>query len=71
MKVVQAAAASMLGVLALAGPVSAAEEATCAETYMLCVNEASQTEGFWARTWAEQKCNSAWYACVRRQAIGA
>ena len=74
MKVVRGGVASISLALALsttARPAQAAEEATCAGEYLSCVNEASQEEGFWARTWAEQKCNSAWYSCVRRQAFGA
>jgi len=74
MKVMRAGVTSisLMVVLALtARPAHAEEEATCAEQYLTCINDASQTDGFWSRTWAEQKCNAAWYSCVRRQAIGA
>lgn len=73
MKVVTGGVASISLALALsmtARPAQAAEAATCAEQYLSCVNDASQVEGYWARTWAEQKCNAGWYSCVRRQAVG-
>jgi hypothetical protein len=62
------AGASVVGAPADA---TAAEAATCAETYLLCVNEAAQKDGFFERTWAEQKCNAGWYNCVKQQAFGA
>jgi len=72
MKVVRMGLASIGVVLALGGfgPLSAAEpDPNCNEQYLLCLNAASQKEGFWERTWAEQRCNAAWYACVKK-AIG-
>lgn len=73
MKVWQRGAASIVVSLVmvwLPAPVGAAD-ATCGESYLLCINEASQVEGYWARTRAEQGCNYDWYRCVRRQAFGA
>lgn len=73
MKVVRGAVASIgLGlVMALPQPIEAAEAVSCAEQYYLCINDAAQVDGFFARTWAEQKCNGSWYACVKEQAFGA
>ena len=75
MKVRQLVAASIVLGFAAAMParVEAAEEteATCATHYLLCVNEASQIESDWMRTWAEQKCTAGWFACLRRQAFEA
>ena len=74
MKVVRGAVSS-IAVLAGsgmgAGPAGAAEAATCAEKYYLCLNEATQTEGFWARSRAELACAGDWYVCVKNQAFGA
>ena len=73
MKVMRAGPASIVLVVGLAIPTgarAAEEEATCAEQYLECINDASQVDGFWARTYAEQKCNAGWYTCVRRQAVG-
>ena len=73
MKVLRGVLASIgLGlVLAVPRPVAAAEAQTCAEQYYLCINDAAQIDGFFKRTWAEQKCNGAWYECVKNQAFGA
>lgn len=75
MKVMRGALASIALAVAIGvapNRVAAEEaEASCNEQYLLCINAASQKEGFLDRTWAEQRCNAAWYACVRRAVTGA
>ena len=67
-----AALAVTLAALAVPSEGSAAEAAeTCAQGYMLCLNEATQnTDGWYERTRAETSCLLAYGACLKHQAIG-
>ena len=71
MKVMRGALTSIGLALVMAVPQSAgaAEAATCAETWYLCINDTEQIDGYIERTWAEQKCNYNWYNCVKKQAF--
>lgn len=55
-------------VLASAVPARAAEEATCVDVYLVCLNDATQAESW--RTWKELGCAREYLACVRRAATG-
>jgi hypothetical protein len=55
-------------VLALSGGASAAHARTCADGYLLCLNDASQAES--GRTWKELGCLRTYGSCLREQAFG-
>lgn len=66
------AMAVTLGALAVPSEGSAADAPeTCAQGYMLCLNEATQnTDGWFERTRAETSCLVAYGACLKHQAFG-
>lgn len=50
---------------------SAAQEENCLDSYLLCLNDASQEEsGFW-RTLRETECGAGYYGCMRKKLLGA
>jgi len=61
-----AVTALMLGMPSGAG--AAEEEAgSCLDQYLLCLNEASQEEGFFWRTLEETECGLEYFGCLRRK----
>lgn len=48
----------------------AADEPDCTRSYLLCLNEASQEEGFFWRTLMETECGLGYYGCLRSKALG-
>lgn len=63
-------AAAILTVGTMPAGARAAEAATCADTYLVCLNDASQQEGWLYRTAREFECGVEYYACMRRKATG-
>lgn len=55
-------------ILSVPAPVRAADAPTCAQGYLLCLNEATQAES--NRTWKELACLRAYGSCLRNQAFG-
>lgn len=57
-------------VLALGSPtaVMGAQAQTCAQGYLLCLNEAAQAED--GRTWKELSCLRGYAGCMKDQAFG-
>lgn len=54
--------------LALGVPAGASGAKTCAESYLLCLNEASQAES--GVTWKELGCLRTYGSCLKNQAFG-
>lgn len=53
-------------VLALPVGVSAADEPTCREEFLLCVNDAAQSD---SDTWEGFKCSLEFLRCVRKEIL--
>ncbi len=44
---------------------------SCVDTYLLCINDASQEQGAFWRTLKEVECGAKYYGCVRTAITGA
>jgi hypothetical protein len=64
-------AAAIIGVTITPTQSRAAEaETACVDKYLLCLNDASQEEGWLYRTAREGECGLDYWACIRKKATG-
>ena len=64
-------AAAVAAVSVVPKPAGAAEaEPACVDQYLLCINDASQEEGWLYRTLREAECGADYYACIRKKVAG-
>ena len=63
--------AAVASALALApGEARAATAESCVDSYLSCINVASQESGWFWRTAKETECGLEYYGCMRRKAAG-
>ncbi|HEX6589939.1 MAG TPA: hypothetical protein VF039_13125 [Longimicrobiales bacterium] len=64
-------AAAVIGMMVTPTQSVAAEaEAACVDQYLLCLNEATQEDGWLYRSAREVECGVDYYACIRRKITG-
>lgn len=56
--------------LVLAPPDEASAATSCTQDYLLCINDASQEDGWFWRTAMEVECGIGYYGCLRSKASG-